>query len=234
MIFCGQCGFQLAPGTTQCPRCGAKVEETNGQPTELHSDDATIATHSMTVRNTPGQSQVSPPQPLILRPGANSNDYGSQMAYDATSRVEAPNYGTQIPQNPHLGSAYPSSYPQQSGSAYPPPQGNYSDFANRPSGTYGGGGYPMNTQGGYQQPYTQDTNKVRVTALVLGLKILHEGAERRGCAAHLEAPRQVRKTVNVRQHVLSTFAKGKTRVGAGSFQQFLNCVRDRPVIPLAM
>ena len=174
MIFCGQCGFQLAPGTTQCPRCGAKVEETNGQPTELHSDDATIATHSMTVRNTPGQSQVSPPQPLILRPGANSNDYGSQMAYDATSRVEAPNYGTQIPQNPHLGSAYPSSYPQQSGSAYPPPQGNYSDFANRPSGTYGGGGYPMNTQGGYQQPYTQDTNKVRVTALVLVL--LRDGA----------------------------------------------------------
>ena len=29
MIFCGQCGLQLAAGTTRCPRCGATVEETN-------------------------------------------------------------------------------------------------------------------------------------------------------------------------------------------------------------
>jgi hypothetical protein len=80
--------------------------------------------------------------------------------------METANYGTQMPQNP-VGSTYASNYPQQSGSAYPT-QGNYADFANRTSGTYGGGGYPVNTQG-YQQPHTQDTNKVRVTALVLVL-----------------------------------------------------------------
>jgi hypothetical protein len=68
--------------------------------------------------------------------------------------MESPTYGTQTPQNP-IGSTYTSNYPQQSGSGYPT------------SGTYGAGGYPMNTQGGYQQPYTQDTNKVRVTAMVL-------------------------------------------------------------------
>src|SRR5437667_6762978 len=118
MIFCGQCGLQLAPGTTRCQRCGAMVEETNASATEMHPDDATIASHSLTTRNPAGPSQVSPPQPLILRPGANSSDYGSQMAYDATNRVEAPNYGTQIPQNPNMGSTYASNYPQQSGSAY--------------------------------------------------------------------------------------------------------------------
>ena len=163
MIFCGQCGFQLAPGTTQCPRCGAKIEESNGKATELHSDDATIATHSLNFGNPLGQSQLSPPQPLILRPGADGSDYGSQMAFDATSRVEAPTYGTQVPQNPPM-STYIGNYPQQGGGAYPA-QGNYSDFATRTSGTYGGGGYP-NTQS-YQQPYTQETNKVRATALVL-------------------------------------------------------------------
>jgi len=160
MIFCGQCGYQLAAGTTLCPRCGAKIEETNAQATESHSDDATVATHSLPLRNPPGQSPVSPPQPLILRPGANSNDYGSQMAYDATSRIESPNYGTQMPQNPPMGATYGSNYPPQSGSSYPA-QGTYQDFAT---------GYPMNTQGGYQQqPYTQDSNKVRATALVLVL-----------------------------------------------------------------
>lgn len=161
MIFCGQCGLQLAPGTTQCPRCGAKLEETSGQATELHSDDATIATHSLALGNPPGQSQGTPPQPLILRPGTTPNDYGSQMAYDATSRIEAPNYGTQMPPATYVGN-----YPPQSGSNYPA-QGTYQDFANRTSGTYGGGSY-MNTQQGYQQqPYTQDTSKVRVTAMVL-------------------------------------------------------------------
>ena len=28
MIFCGQCGLQIALGTIRCPRCGATVEET--------------------------------------------------------------------------------------------------------------------------------------------------------------------------------------------------------------
>src|SRR5215813_7293486 len=108
MIFCGQCGYQLATGTTLCPRCGAKMEEANAQATELHSDDATVATHSLPLRNPPGQPQASPPQPLILRPGANSNDYSTQMAYDATSMMEAPNYGTQMPQNPPMGATYGS------------------------------------------------------------------------------------------------------------------------------
>jgi hypothetical protein len=168
MIFCGQCGLQLAPGTTRCPRCGTTIEETNTSATEMHPDDATIASQSLNsfnTRNPAGPSQVSPPQPLILRPGANSGDYGTQMAYDATSRVEAPNYGTQVPQNPNVGPAYPSHYPQQSGIAYPT-QGNYPDLGTRTSGTYAGGGYP-NAPQAYQQPYTQPTNRIRITALVL-------------------------------------------------------------------
>jgi len=119
------------------------------------------------MQNPSGPSQVSPPQQPILRLGANSSDYSSQMAYDATSRMEAPNFGTQVPQNPNIGSTYTSNYPQQSGSSYPG-QGSYADFGTRAPGTYGGGGgYPMNTQQAYQQPYTQQTNRVRITAVVL-------------------------------------------------------------------
>jgi hypothetical protein len=143
------------------------VEETNAQANDVHTDDATIASHSAIVHNPTGTSQVSPPQPLILRPGGDNSDYGSQVAYDATSRVQTPNYAP-VPHNPPPGSTYANNYPQQSGSSYST-QGNYADFTNRGPSTYGGGGYPMNTQQGYQQPYTQETNKVRVTALVLVL-----------------------------------------------------------------
>jgi hypothetical protein len=169
MIFCGQCGLQLAAGTTRCPRCGATIDETNTSATGMHADDPTIASQSLNsfmTRNPAGPAPASPAQPLILRPGANGGDHGSQMAYDATNRVEAPNYGTQVPQNPNIGSAYASNYPPQSGSAYPA-QSNYPDFGTRASGTYGGSGYPMNTQQGYQQSYTQSTNRVRITAVVL-------------------------------------------------------------------
>ena len=131
----------------------------------MHADDPTIASqsvNSLLTRNPAGPSPASPGQPLILRPGANGGDYGSQMAYDATNRVEAPNYGTQIPQNPSIGTAYASNYPQQSGSAYP-------DMGTRASGTYGGGIYPTNAQGTYQQPFAQQTSRMRFTALVLVL-----------------------------------------------------------------
>ena len=177
MIFCGQCGLQLAPGITRCPRCGATVEGTSTPATEMHPDDATVASRSLNLRNPMNPSQISPPQPFILRPGADGNDYGSQVAYDATSRVEAPNYGTQIPQNPNMGSSYASNYPPQSGSAYPG-QGSYSDFGTRASGTYSGGSYP-NAQRGFQQPFAQEqpasSNKIRVTALIfvsLGVLLL--------------------------------------------------------------
>jgi hypothetical protein len=154
MIFCGQCGLQLAPGTTHCLRCGATVDEANVQAPELHTDDATVASHSLIAPNPAGSSPASPPQQLILRP---TDNYDSQVAYDATSRMEAPNYGTQqMPQNPNIGSTYGGNYPEQ---------GGYSDFTNRGPGTYAGG-YPMGTQT-FQQPYTQGTNKARVTALVL-------------------------------------------------------------------
>jgi hypothetical protein len=174
MIFCGQCGLQLAPGVTRCPRCGATVEEGTGTPTtEMNPDGATVASLSLNTHNPVNPSPISPPQPLILRPGADGNDYGSQIASDATSRVEAPHYGTQIPQNPtNMGSTYANNYPQPSGSSYHG-QGSYSDFGTRAPGTYGGGGYPTNTQMGYQQPFAQEqpkpTNRIRITALVLVL-----------------------------------------------------------------
>lgn len=173
MIFCGQCGLQLAPGSTRCPRCGAAVEETVAGSTggELHTDDATIATPSLLAQNQPpSQPQASGPKPLILRPGSstpgNNNDYGTHMPYDATSMMES----TSQTQSPPMGNSYPG-YPPQSGAGYPPQSGaNYAtqnvyppELTTHGAGSYGSGmSYPNQPQQPMGMGYSQATNQYQL------------------------------------------------------------------------
>ena len=46
MIFCGQCGLQIALGTIRCPRCGTTVEETKDVEDASHANNPTIAGQS--------------------------------------------------------------------------------------------------------------------------------------------------------------------------------------------
>ncbi len=65
MIFCGQCGLQLASGDTRCPHCGATVESDGTLQGSPHRDDPTIASLSSIPLqpNTPPYSSVqSSPQ----------------------------------------------------------------------------------------------------------------------------------------------------------------------------
>ncbi|GCF10111.1 zinc ribbon domain-containing protein [Dictyobacter arantiisoli] len=143
MTFCGQCGLQLAPGSTRCPRCGAVIEETSkATAEELHPDDATIATPSLfdpkrasTLSQSATQSQQNQ-QPLILRPGINSGqEYGTQNPatynnYDATNMMDqvAPPQQNSYPGYPAQTSGVGVGFPHpQSGSNYPQ-QGMYPDF----------------------------------------------------------------------------------------------------------
>ncbi|GCE11995.1 zinc ribbon domain-containing protein [Tengunoibacter tsumagoiensis] len=184
MIFCGQCGLQLAPGSTRCPRCGAVVDATsstaNAPYEDIHTDDATVASPAFQLQNPPGRPG-NPPQPLILRSGTdNTNTYGNQ---EATSRVEmSQNFGPSQ-------TAYPGY--AQSGGAYPP-QNAYPEY-----GVGAGGNYPQQQgmsypgiapgygqhPGQYQQPSAVNNthHKGRVAAmsiiligllLVLGAVIL--------------------------------------------------------------
>ncbi len=87
MIFCGQCGLQLAPGIAKCPRCGAIVDQ-GVQGGEFHADDATV-TSLPYYPNNPSQpaaqrptGQFTPPNPqkLVLRSDPNNQDYGMEGA----------------------------------------------------------------------------------------------------------------------------------------------------------
>ena len=112
MVFCGQCGYQLASGDKVCPRCGAKtdidlIEQDPGSynPTEIsHAILERAPTRSVTPPNPVSrQSQVEPAGPLILGSGAQNE----QMANETTSMMGAQPYAPQ-PSYPNYGG-----YPQQ-------------------------------------------------------------------------------------------------------------------------
>lgn len=131
MAFCGQCGLQLPPRASNCPRCGAAIE-TIAPMDESHPNDPTIAMlptldASPASPTLPAQWPASnPPTPLP----ADTNPGASQMASGPTYQANTP-LPPVTPQpavNPsHPGyPGYPG-YPDYSAQAgYPPVSGaNY-------------------------------------------------------------------------------------------------------------
>jgi hypothetical protein len=126
MIFCGQCGLQLAPNNTICPRCGAAIDPDVIFTEDPHSNDPTAALPpkspprpSQPTVQRPGPFTPAQQQPLILRP---DGTIGNQLANEPTSLVDSPAYGPRTPMTPSVPSR--SSYPgftPQSGADYLPP-----------------------------------------------------------------------------------------------------------------
>lgn len=170
MVFCGQCGYQLAPGDTTCPRCGTKTDVDvntydpgSSNPTEI--SHAILERASTQAAASPPQPRTVPPSwpgigqaggPLILGPAAPN----PQQAAEPTSMMSAPApvYAPQSLQSPQPQPAYPSMtgyplYPQQPGT--------------------GGYGYPVAGGPGYQPYQTaamemlEDSRKGKITSLLL-------------------------------------------------------------------
>jgi hypothetical protein len=145
MVFCGNCGLQLAPGSTTCPRCRAynNVQEIMEDP---HANDATIASLrtnlSTSLPDQPASMYPTPPQfpsqQTALRPegspshpGIPNTDMltdraGSQSWYNSAPGMVSPSisagYSNTPPSNP-IYSPY-SPFPAQYESLEPqPPQG---------------------------------------------------------------------------------------------------------------
>lgn len=170
MVFCGQCGLQLAPGNKVCPRCGAAVES-DVPVGDFHTDDPTVASPAYQVRNPsqpglpPAAGPFTPPNPkLVLRPDNQGYDYSTQAAYDPTSRMDASNvanrtagYGTASG-----GNYPPQAYPdyQQSGGAYPPMGTSYPGFAQQ---------RPFSGQYAPAQPSSSRGRSVGLVLILIGL-----------------------------------------------------------------
>lgn len=131
MIFCGQCGYQLSPGETICPRCGAATDADqlendpgSNKPTEISHillDAPPLRNRSSQPRLPIQQQRLPEQQPLVL----GSNPYNGQLANETTSMMNSqPAYPQQ--------QSY-TNYPQQQAGtgfygyntgSYPQPQGN--------------------------------------------------------------------------------------------------------------
>ena len=108
MVFCGHCGYQLAPGDKTCPRCGA---ETDVDPTLQDPAAYNPTEMSQVIQDVPyTRDENQPPRrptpqqpagPLVLRPSGDTGYAGEQ---DALTVTNAPAY--QQPQQAYLG--YPS------------------------------------------------------------------------------------------------------------------------------
>jgi hypothetical protein len=142
MTFCGQCGLQLSPGTTRCPRCGAIVEEPSMANGELHTDDPTIASQSILGQYqqvnqvNPTSNPQTPRPPLILR-SSGTNNYDNN---DATSQTRSVDYSQQAPLNGYPGSA-------------PNGMGTYNPISPNPNTGYQGYPSPSNSNYAPQGPY---------------------------------------------------------------------------------
>lgn len=178
MVFCGQCGLQLAPGNKVCPRCGTAVES-DVPVGDFHTDDPTVASPAYQVRNPsqpglPPAGPSTPPNPkLVLRPDNQSYDYSTQAAYDPTSRMDASNVANRTP---GYGTVSGGNYPpqayadyQQSGGAYPPMGASYPGFPQQ-----GGTGYqqPFSGQHAPAQPSSSRGRSVGLVLILIGLLFL--------------------------------------------------------------
>jgi hypothetical protein len=174
MIFCGQCGYQLAPGETRCPRCGSLVESNlDAAPTvqDYHPDDPTVASRSLNTRQ-PSPAAASQ-QKLVLRP--TDPDYSTQPGNEETTRAVMPAPGTVAPPTPpDAQTSYPGHTPQgtyytgpapQSSPIYPPQDASYPAY---------GPGQPTDYAGQYQPPRRRSTvgRTIALILILLGMLLI--------------------------------------------------------------
>lgn len=169
MIYCGQCGLQLQPEYSTCPRCGAKV---NPDPIvgDLHPEAPTV---SFSPEN--ALAPAPTPQGKVSRP-SNPGNPQTPEPQSAQPNVQTPipvqpltpqfypnntygNYASQTPTTSDPGIANPQSQPglYPYGPGYPPQQVGYPTF------------YPA--QPVYIQPAPPEPRRSGC-GLVLGLAVL--------------------------------------------------------------
>ena len=179
MVFCGQCGYKLAPGNTRCPRCGS-VTEADIAAEDPHLNDPTIVvpptlnagpmTPEPEMQLPANYSALPTPsqQPkLVLRPNNNSPGFGAQAANDPTRQVTPQT--PLSPANPSGRASYPG-YPPQSSGNYTPPSTSYPGFLPATEQVYPQ--VPGHSGGATPLPAVTQRSRGRGVGFVAGLLVL--------------------------------------------------------------
>jgi hypothetical protein len=180
MLFCGQCGLQLAPGSTTCPRCGTATQPGLPQDNQ-YLDDPTIASnprlplqpppvpidnpHSEdpTIASDP-RLPLHPPQTPFPQTPAYSPLPPSQPPYVSGPGSSNPYSSGQVPGTPPRGASYPGFSGQPGYPGYPgnvPPAGIDNSTQQMPDTRFPAPGhvqYPPSTPG--YAPFASGTTEV--------------------------------------------------------------------------
>jgi hypothetical protein len=137
MVFCGNCGLQLAPGSTTCPRCRAytNVQELVEDP---HLNDPTItslrANQPTPLSGYPATTYPTSPQfpsqQTVLQPGNRPSQPGISNAHMPADQLGSQSGSVPTPGSvpPYAASGYtPSAHP-----IYSPFPGEYDSFEPQP------------------------------------------------------------------------------------------------------
>ena len=137
MAFCGQCGLQLPPGKTACPRCGTPTEpEFDLVAEDPHENDPTLAAlsnYDPPYQRPVGASGSLQQQKLVLRPEGNGHDFSSLAVNDPTSEMSAADYANHPayiqpsaipPSNQYMNASYPD-FRSQADMGYQPAASQY-------------------------------------------------------------------------------------------------------------
>lgn len=138
MTFCGQCGLQIPPGRTVCPRCGSPTEPEMILE-DFRTDDPTIISFSHSSLEAsppdlqrPGEATTpSEQQKLILRPDGSAYDPNRQIMNEPKSILRPQTYGRRTPapySNPNPDTAYANNTPINRGS-HPDWESSYPNYA---------------------------------------------------------------------------------------------------------
>ncbi|MBE3559861.1 MAG: hypothetical protein IMW89_11640 [Ktedonobacteraceae bacterium] len=139
MSFCGQCGFHLTSGMSNCPRCGTPVEVHPELSGEANADDPTIASRfylpphpsQSSLQKSAGPHTPASQQRLVLRPTP-----GAPTGQE--TQAAQPGYNLHTPLPPSIGQpGQPGTMSQNVGGGYPPQGASYTGFGPLPTTGYG-------------------------------------------------------------------------------------------------
>ena len=157
MAFCGQCGLQLPPGKTACPRCGTPTQpEFDLLVEEPQVNNPTLAvppSYEPDYSHPVGASGSLQQQKLVLRPDGNASNFNTQTVNEPTSMMTAQNHwGYQdypaydhhtpiLPLQPDIDRVYPGygSQTSQIDNGYQPVVGQYGTTPTQASARKGKG-----------------------------------------------------------------------------------------------
>ncbi len=227
MAFCGNCGLQLPPHASECPRCGMATDSRLAMD-ESHPYDPTIA-----VLPTPG-SQLPTIQATPTPPASTQPTYISQpgATIPGSGQTEAPTYITPLPPVTPQISNQPS---YSSNPGYPPPSNRGASYeppaisgANYQARGISSPGYPPPPPGGvvYQPiepayaPAPRQHRSVIIALILFFIALLFVGgalgvlvAKREGIIFGATTPTPVptsTQVVTTTQTVTSTPTPGST------------------------